>query len=252
MQPSVDSFLEYRPDFRDVGKQSIAASLVPRESEKHLQRAGRKQKMGWYELLFSRMIANKEDFAQNQLRIVTFNYDRSLEHTLFLALRSSYGIPDKEAAEGVGSIGIVHLYGQLDDLPYLLPADDKSKGRWYDPTLTPEISKACAARIKILHEGEASSSEFERARGYIHWASTICFVGFGYDRINLRRLNIGGSDLRKRLFGTAMGIGEGRRPVIEGYFEDRIKLGDQTEDALEFLTKERVFVEPKPRADSGG
>jgi hypothetical protein len=44
----------------------------------------------WYEKLFQ-LMADGGDFGNNQLSVVTFNYDRSFEAFIFTALQNLYG-----------------------------------------------------------------------------------------------------------------------------------------------------------------
>lgn len=87
---SVDSFLEHRPEFLDVGKAVIALELITCERERELFR---RDGNSWYEYLFNELNTVFDDFDQNKLSILTFNYDRSLEHYLLTALQHSYGKP---------------------------------------------------------------------------------------------------------------------------------------------------------------
>ncbi len=83
MQPSVDAFLEKRPDFLDIGKAAIAAALIPMEQRTLFERG---EQATWYEYLFNRLGDQSDRFHENQLSIVTFNYDRSLEYFLYSAI----------------------------------------------------------------------------------------------------------------------------------------------------------------------
>jgi hypothetical protein len=70
---SVDAFLEHNPNFLDVGKPSIAATLIPHEDPDAIQDGD------WYRNLFNAMNAPFAEFENNKLAVITYNYDRSLE-----------------------------------------------------------------------------------------------------------------------------------------------------------------------------
>src|SRR6059036_1119261 len=72
-RPSVDVFLEHRPEFVPLGKTAIAALLTPLEVEANLYAPS------WYSYLFAYLGPSLEDVRQSKLSIVTFNYDRSFE-----------------------------------------------------------------------------------------------------------------------------------------------------------------------------
>jgi hypothetical protein len=97
MQPSVDAFIENRPEFMNIGKAAIVGTLVPSEDEGKLLVRG--EQMLWYEYLFNKMAENRNDYEQSHLSIVTLNYDRSFEHFLFHALKSSFHLADAEGLE---------------------------------------------------------------------------------------------------------------------------------------------------------
>jgi hypothetical protein len=112
---SVDSFLERRPEFIRIGKRAMAMTLIQCEHQPHLfKRDGN----SWYEYLFNQLDVQFDDFQQNQLSVLTFNYDRSLEHFLFTALNNASGKSESECAEKLKSIPIIHLHGDLGALPY--------------------------------------------------------------------------------------------------------------------------------------
>jgi hypothetical protein len=80
-QPSVDAFLEHRPNFLRVGKLAIAHCLIPFEDEAKLYRPDLSRGGNWYEYLSVKLSSSFEQFGDNKLSIITFNYDRSVEHS---------------------------------------------------------------------------------------------------------------------------------------------------------------------------
>lgn len=181
-QRSVDSFLENRPEFVSVGKIAIATVLIGYESEMHLFKHDGKS---WYDYLFDQLRAPFTDFGKNKLSILTFNYDRSFEHFLFTALKNAYGKHGQEAAEKLSEIPIVHLHGDLGELPCF----SKEEGRLYDTNLSPDTLRVAAKRIKIIHEGLAEQPQFVQAKKLLSESDIICFLGFGYHPLNMERLD---------------------------------------------------------------
>ncbi len=142
--------------------------------------------------VWDRMTADylpKSDFASNQLKIISFNYDRVVEQYFQATIEAHYGLSVLEATELRKSIEIVHVYGNLQDLdkrPYGIKPDDFS-----------EVAEC----IKVIPEArEANGEQFEKAKDMIDWADKICFIGFGFDPLNVSRLGITGSP-RHKLFG---------------------------------------------------
>jgi len=79
---SVDAFLEYRPKFIEIGKLAIALLLFPFELEDKIFKE-KDSENSWYHHLFEKLKTNFDSFDKNKISIITFNYDRSVEHFLF-------------------------------------------------------------------------------------------------------------------------------------------------------------------------
>ncbi len=253
MQPSIDAFLEHLPEYVDVGKAAIAVSLIPFENLETLLSRSPDQRPSWYEYLFNQMGARKEVFPENKLAIVTFNYDRSLEYFLFTALKNSYRLAEKEAADLLSKIPMVHAHGQLGK-----PTFWASDGRDYSPEVTTDIIRQCVSEIKIIHEQRAVSEELDKARSLMKNADVLCFLGFGYHPANMERLQLenpitasthilgtvyrhGADETRrvKELFEPFVKSVATRRP--QGILHTRVELGNSDEDVLEFLKNHPVF-----------
>jgi hypothetical protein len=241
MQPSVDAFLENRPEYMDIGKAAIAGCLIPYENPRHLYHRS-DEKSTWYEYLFNQMRASIDEFESNQISFVTFNYDRSLEYFLYAALESTYGIGEERAVELLSSISIIHVYGQLG-LPHYL----SENGRTYGSEVTLEAIEKCVTEIKIISDLAGETEEFKQAHKLISQAEILCFLGFGYHRTNVLRLRVDKFH-GARILGSAYGMGndEIRRAehLLEPFSEATgrpIRLGDTLEDAITFIRNHPVF-----------
>jgi hypothetical protein len=117
---SIDEFLRDNEQYKEVGKVVIACALIPYERPESLAEtpAGRDF---WYEPLFKYM----KTFAcpWDNVRFVTFNYDRSLEQYLFERYSAEPLSADDKAMGGapeflVDPINnlISHIYGALGDI----------------------------------------------------------------------------------------------------------------------------------------
>jgi hypothetical protein len=197
---SVDAFLEHRTDFLEVGKAATACALLPRETEDSLFHPGKET---WYEYFYTKLNAKFEGFSRNPVSVFTFNYDRSLEHYLFTALRSAYGKTSEECAEVLRSIPILHLYGQLGDLP---PLSGDGVGIPYGAPVDVGTLRKAAAGIRIIHETLTNEQPFKQAHDLLKNASRVCFLGFGYDLTNMKRLLEYGPTGRPEVFGSAVGL----------------------------------------------
>ncbi len=212
---SIDSFLEHRPQFMDIGKISIARMLISYEIDSHL----RATKDNWYMYLFDRMKGSFGQLDQNNISFITFNYDRSLEYFLFEAIKDQFGKGSTECAKIMKNLfPIVHLYGQLDPLPW-----QEKGGKKYSSTENLfERLKAAPENIKLISDERniEESEEFQDAYKLIEWADRIFFLGFSFDKTNLERLNIR-LMRNKAIIATSHGLERTRVDWVKKYFEKR-------------------------------
>jgi hypothetical protein len=148
---------------------------------------------GIYHFLYDNLTPSLEEFKQNRLTIVTFNYDRSLEYFLFSALKHLYNKSDAEIAEALQSTPIIHLHGSLGPLPWQEPGGIDYYPlfrRGNDPHETGKRIKVASENIVIVSEAQPKSKEFELANQRIKEAERVYFLGFGYYRVNLERLGL--------------------------------------------------------------
>ena len=117
-QYSIDAFLEKRREHEIIGKMSLAAVLFYRERQ---SRQYFNQNNCWYQRFYKNLIENCagiDDFPNNKISILTYNYDRSLENYLFTSLKHTFGVDDKKCAEQMDKFNIIHLHGHLGKLDW--------------------------------------------------------------------------------------------------------------------------------------
>ena len=225
---SIDAFLEFRTKFMDIGKINIAAFLIKHEEDTRLREANG----NWYMYLYDRLKSSFEDFDKNKISFITFNYDRSLEQFLFEAIRSRFDKSPSECAEKLKNIPIVHLYGQLDFLPW-----QGKEGKEYSPkkNLTERL-RAAPNNIKLISDERdiAKSDEFQNAYRLIHNARRIFFLGFSFDETNLERLDISHMVDHAHVISSAKGLEPAKERWVQRYFKEQINLYAHR-DALSLL-----------------
>jgi len=197
---SVDAFLEGRPEFLDVGKFAIAYCLIPLESETNLFTPPG-DSGDWYGYLLERLNPSFDEFEHNKLSIVTFNYDRSLEHYLFTSLLNWHGKSVDDCIEKFAKLPIIHVYGQLGKIPYPQRGCRQYLPLGEDVEKEPGAVVGASQGITLLHEKE---SELREVHNLLTAAERVCFLGFSYNPLNLARLQLKGDTVIKReVFGTA-------------------------------------------------
>ena len=228
MQPSVDAFLENRPDLKELGKAAIAASLIRYEQASAIARTERES---WYEYLFQSLSGRFEKVARQMLSVITFNYDRSLEYFLFTAFRNSYGLSEKQAWDMVASIPVLHLYGSLGTLQPGTPGH-----RAFTPNLDGAAVRAAASSIRIIQDGKPSEELKNDSAHYLENAANVCFLGFGYHPTNVRRLGIDEFvPPDAKVYGTCFRMMNAEIDRARRLFEREIEFGSPNHDALMLL-----------------
>jgi hypothetical protein len=182
--------LEVREDLIDVGKSYIARSLL--EYEGRARTSTDEGKGAWYRTLWSIFAKNSiDEFRSTPLTIITFNYDRSIEHALVSSLKSRFkGATDEDCARALDAVGPIHLHGRLGGFPGFGAGDSNvSYGGDNDGITDDEVIKA-SNEIQIIHEANPQGEAFVKARDAIAKANRVIFLGFSYARQNVERLRL--------------------------------------------------------------
>jgi hypothetical protein len=195
---SVDAFLEERTQWTDLGKLAMAHKLIAYEQKAKIFPPD-EPKDHWYEILWQKLKAPTwHKFKQNKVNIITFNYDRSLELYLSTIISNNYNVREETILK---YLPIIHVHGDLG--PY------ENYGKH-----SPEILKAAADSIKIVHESDNSSVDFQLADRVLDEAKTILFIGFGYHPQNMNKFKMFKSPInyidrlgeRNKVLGTHKGF----------------------------------------------
>ncbi|AQT69669.1 hypothetical protein STSP2_02863 [Anaerohalosphaera lusitana] len=229
-QSSIDAWLgrSGHEDYLEIGKWAIAKRLLGYEKttalfDKINLSYLKTVQQSWYHKLYNALDAPFDEFDQNQLSVVTFNYDRSFEHFLHTALKNdNCGRSGDEVAEKARSIEVVHVHGQLGYLPWqnrggVVPFDSEAEQK--------HINEA-AKHIKIIHEASDEDGEFERARALLIEAEMAIILGFGFHPENLTRLGLKNlKDRRSKegkrnltIWGTSLGLANQDKHVGHEHF----------------------------------
>ena len=238
---SIDSFLEKRIEYKNVGKAAIAQQLMQVEinSDQLFYRNH------WYAYLLNKMHCREfEDFKNNKISFITFNYDRSLEHFLSTALMEKYGKTIEEISEVLQQIKIIHVYGQLGFLEW--QTTDETKRRAYGDFEKPDAIKISADGIKIVSDNESDTAPgLIAAQECIKKADRIFFLGFGYDPENMRRLKL---PLDKALTGekffsgTGYGLTQTESWALTNKYYEGLQVGEPNLDILQYLRNQDRFI----------
>ncbi|MHC4157703.1 MAG: SIR2 family protein [Planctomycetota bacterium] len=232
---SIDAYLECNneEELVDVGKFLIAKVLQKYERERDLmqkwieKRSGidrpylRKIRNNWYQYLVQDMHAPFEELGEN-ITIITFNYDRSLEQFLYRHLKSTFlDKNEQQIAKKIKSIPIIHIHGSLGPLPWCSLAGETKQPvpyRW-DSDRWSHCAKISAENIKIVSEQDdlETNRDIQQARKALNSARQLYFLGFAYHEENIHKLGLECLRGESRACGTCHGVREGDIKRVEGY-----------------------------------
>ncbi len=174
-----------RKELVEAGKVLIANYLLKAETEKTFQDF---ESICWYRHLRNMIVTCGGNYAEvsdkiDQLTIISFNYDRSLDYFLRTKLSPFY----EKLKER-----IIYPYGNLlktessDDsfleISYGYLKEEKSLSDYHKKGKIFEVAERMHRSLQII--GEIQDSEKERIRSVINRANKLYFLGFSFNREN--------------------------------------------------------------------
>ncbi len=242
---SVDAFIERFPRYEDIGKACIALALALHEDELRLFPRKVAATPSWYELLANAIDDGRAPISDNNLSIITFNYDRSLEYYLTAAVARSREIPTSSAWQALASIPIVHVYGSIGDCPPQL--DGAREYAATNASMHRAIQEGLTS-IRIVTTARDDDPLFERANDLILQSKRVVFLGFGFDPTNVRRLQAFEErwpDVAAReVWATTSGItGRQMERIARDVLHDNWEIGNRGGSIVGLLTNQVVLDE---------
>lgn len=182
---SIDAFLGLNLRFSEVGKMSIAALLMHYEASA-IGSLLHGLDQNWYDYLWNKLASGHswDELSFKNLSIVTFNYDRSLETFLLAAVKASYGVTEIEAVEKLKELEVIHTYGDIGS-----PWPNDSRFKQFGTGASPDLVRQGSQWLKVIPEAREDEPTFKAAQKLLFHAEAICFLGFGFDTLNLQRLD---------------------------------------------------------------
>jgi hypothetical protein len=201
LAPSIDNFINsHQPNqlIAICGKLAIASCILKAESKSSLyidlSNTYNKIKIkntipNWFSAFFKTLTTDCRITDLNErlskVSIISFNYDRCIEHYLFHTLQIYYGINKEEAAAALTHLEIFHPYGTVGKLPWQSQIDGIEFGATPHPPQLIAVSK----QIQTFTEGiDESKSDILSIRETVANARRIAFLGFAFHPLNLELL----------------------------------------------------------------
>jgi len=178
---SIDLFLDIFKRHSEIGKKAIYLNILGAEAK---NKNGSEVK-DWYTQLFRLMIGTSDNYfnlSKNNLTIITFNYDRSLENYFYeIFMNFTDSLNESEKVQELKNIKIYHVYGKLADLPW--ESEDKPLGYGQNIWM-PQLNER-KDNIKTIFERKENSETLKKIRESILLADKIYFLGFGFAKENV-------------------------------------------------------------------
>ncbi len=207
---SIDKFLNLNQQWLDIGRMAIIIELLRREKSSLYPGASGIQG-DWYNYLFSKLIegldtveAIKAEFGTG-VRIVTFNYDRSLENFVHknLSVLLSATLTKEEIAQIASRLEIVHVYGSIGRLPWQTDTQLGSIVEYGD--FSEDVysrSEKIRNNIQLIYDQRTTLDQLEKAKSFIYPANRVLVLGFGFDEKNIENLDLRNTLNGKLVFAT--------------------------------------------------
>lgn len=196
---SIDHFIDsHRKDTRiaQCGRLAIARCILKAEasSKMKVDRSNNKidftgLKATWFNEFFQLVSENctPEDLPERlaKVAVISFNYDRCIEHFLHSSFQNYYGVSPGRATELMSGLDIYHPYGIVGPLPWMGPTFSIDFGATPDPGQLLELSQS----LKTFTEGtDEKSSDIVAIRTVLQTAKRVVFLGFAFHQLNLELL----------------------------------------------------------------
>lgn len=222
---SIDSFIETHQDNEKVklcGKLAIVRSIL--EAEKNSLLCFNEQNPNaklnfeslertWYRNSFQLLVDGcAEDNWRNlfnNVSFIIFNYDRCVEHFLYNAVQTYFGIGPDEAVILMSGLTFFHPYGVVGYLPWQHKADFIPFGGGVGDLLS------LAGQIKTYSERIEDVVAITNLHRHLIGAETIVFLGFAFHDENMELMTTGAANKLQKVFATAIGISDSDSGVIQ-------------------------------------
>jgi hypothetical protein len=227
LSPSVDDFInahQHDAAIAECGKIAISRSILEAERRSKLFYEKRSIRDtinfksiadswygGFYQLLSQGVTKGNLDSIFENVTIISFNYDRCIEHYLVHAIAAHYQIPIEAASKLVESLTIFHPYGSV--------------GRYFGVQQgrvefgfggTPNIDDVLS-NLKTFTEKTEDAEGLNSIRKAIVDAEVLVFLGNAFHPINTELLideTFTSTTVSKRIFATRKGISDADLNVV--------------------------------------
>jgi hypothetical protein len=173
----------------------------------------------WFNAFFQLIVENRghEELPERlaKLAVISFNYDRCIEHFLHSSFQNYYGISPEQATALMSNLEIYHPYGTVGALPWM----NQTQRIDYGDTPHSQQLLELSQNIRTFTEGtDVKSSNIVAIRNLVQTAKRVVFLGFAFHQLNLEllyeRLSVPHAARACPVYATAVGLSESDSSII--------------------------------------
>lgn len=213
----IDSFLNNNRSLRGIGTLMIAYEILKCENTEKLNR-NNTEKNNWYKYLVDSIVSGcveSADILKNNLHIITFNYDVSLEHYLYTRLTSIQRFTQNDVIKFLDNPEkplITHVYGKVRENPFenneygriFKEKEEKEenvyKFKIYKHTI--ELAYEASKKLEVIDKEKTAklgdSDQIINAREKLKEANKVFILGFGFYEDNMELIGLTRANLNKK------------------------------------------------------
>lgn len=225
---SIDNYLHTHSHDADavmMGKFGITACILDAEDRSTLREYDASYNIdfstipdSWHNTFCKMLTENVQhaslDTIFDNVSIITFNYDRCIEHYLLMWLMRYMRLSYKEATDICAKLNIIHPYGQVGPLPWQAAASGGSEIRFGEKP-TEYIIRQISSQIRTFTERVEDEVMLSRMRGLLSEAEQVVYLGFSFGKMNMDLLSIDQEGPRKDVIATVLGISVPNRAEVD-------------------------------------
>lgn len=168
-----------------------------------------------------------EDLADSlcNVKIVSFNYDRCIEHFLYYAIQNYYRVSASDTAKVLKNLVVYHPYGRVGSLPW----QNQDIAVEFGAEIRTDFLLSSSEKIRTFAEGtDSKSSNIDEIRYAVSNCDRLIFLGFAYHPMNMKLISSSaGSNVPRASYGTALGLSGSDCSIVEN--EIRALVGREIE-----------------------
>jgi hypothetical protein len=234
---SIDEALHWlsaRPGIVSLGKATIVREILQyerssklfNESNPALIRHGRYNE-DWLPPFLTMVVGSlRKDQAKDafqNITIINFNYDRTVEHFLYSRLQINLGLNDNETIDLISSLRMIRPYGSVGRLPWEKVLVEGGVAVPFGAELKTDHEElfALSENVRTYTEQNLSVTHRSEITSAIDKSRLIVFLGFGFHQQNMAILQTRSPAVPwRRVLGTVLGID------AENYESQKVWIGN--------------------------